>query len=244
MKRLIGLTLWFLPLFAVAQYEPRAAGERVAHTYFSLDYNEQHEQPNWVYYRLTHDLVSGSTKRRDDFRPDPAVSTGSAALADYKGSPYDRGHLCPAADMKLDKTSMSETFFLSNMSPQDPSLNRGRWAQLEALVRGFVRDDRDTIYVVTGPLFFANKGAIGANEVTVPGYFYKAVYCPSRGGIGFLMPNRKVAEPVASWVVSIDLLEALTGIDFFPQLADDVEDRIEQAADPAVWGVGAARRAE
>jgi endonuclease G len=219
----------FIPFFAFAQtgYEPKAKGELIRHTYFSLDYNEAHEQPNWVYYMLTSDLINGNVKRKDNFRADNKVTTGSATLSDYKGSGYDRGHLCPAADMKISAVAMSETFFLSNMSPQVSSFNRNKWAALEDQIRNYVRDTSDTLYVVTGPVFVNNKGSIGKNNVTVPGFYYKAVYCPQRGGIGFLMPNDEITEELRSWVVSIDLLEAVTGIDFFYQLEDEYEKEIE-----------------
>lgn len=88
-----------------------------------------------MYYELTPELISGTQSRTDDFRADPLVSTGSDTLADYSGSGYDRGHLCPAADMKLNQTSMSETFFLSNMSPQGAGFNRGIWSSVEDQVR-------------------------------------------------------------------------------------------------------------
>ncbi len=100
-------------------------GQIVEHTYFTLSYSEDHEQAEWVYYELTPMLINGTQARTDNFRPDPKVSTVSAQLSDYKGSGYDRGHLCPAGDMKLNKTAMSETFYLSNMSPQEASFNRG-----------------------------------------------------------------------------------------------------------------------
>nr|WP_321289380.1 DNA/RNA non-specific endonuclease [uncultured Sunxiuqinia sp.] len=91
--------------------EPKSIGEVVDHTYYSIAYSENDEQAYWVYYHLTPELINGTQKRTDDFREDPLVSTGSATLADYKGSGYDRGHLCPAADMALNHTSMSESFF-------------------------------------------------------------------------------------------------------------------------------------
>ena len=223
----ISYVILLLPFLSFAQYEPKHSGQLIRHTYYSLDYNAKHKQPNWVYYRLTYNMINGKVKRLDDFRPDPAVSSGSATLADYKGSCYDRGHLCPAADMKISEQAMSETFFLSNMSPQFPPFNRGKWSDLEKLVRSYIKDISDTIYIVTGPVFISNKGSIGKSNVTVPGFYYKAIYSPKRGGIGFLMPNVKIELPLKTWVVSIDLIETLTGIDFFYQLDDKTENRIE-----------------
>jgi len=231
MKRLIIYLLLFIPVLSFAQYEPKHSGQLIRHTYYSLDYNATHKQANWVYYRLTYDMIKGKTKRSDSFRPDPAVSFGASTLADYKGSGYDRGHLCPAADMKISEKAMSETFFLSNMSPQFPAFNRGKWADLEKLVRSYIKDISDTLYIVTGPVFISNKGSIGQNKVTIPGFYYKAIYSPKRGGIGFLMPNVKIELPLKAWVVSIDFIEMLTGIDFFHQLDDKIENRIESQAE-------------
>ena len=227
MKRLIIYLLLLVPFLSFAQYEPNHSGQLIRHTYYSLDYNKKHKQPNWVYYRLTYNMVNGKARRSDNFRPDPAVSTGSPTLADYKNSGYDRGHLCPAADMKISEKAMSETFFMSNMSPQFPSFNRGKWSDLENLVRSYIKDITDTLYIVTGPVFINNKGSIGKNNVTVPGFYYKVIYSPKRGGIGFLMPNVKITLPLQTWVVSIDLIETLIGIDFFYQLDDKIENEIE-----------------
>lgn len=99
-------------------------------------------------YYLTGDRVNGTIGRTDNFRPDPLVETGSASLADYKGSGYDRGHLAPAGDMKWSQKVMSESFFMSNMSPQTPGFNRGIWRSLESLVRTWAAENED-IYVVS-----------------------------------------------------------------------------------------------
>ena len=159
------------------QIPPPASGEVVKHTYYTIDYNEKHEQPNWVFYRLTIENTKGKAKRKDDFRPDPSVSTGSAELSDYKGSGYDRGHLCPAADMKQSDQAMSETFFLSNMSPQVPSFNRGIWAKLEAEVRRQIKGEDDTLYVITGPIFIGSDIRI-RSKPPPPG----VISPPSRSG--------------------------------------------------------------
>src|SRR5690606_30581000 len=135
----------------------------------------EHEQAEWVYYLLAPSMIQGAFDRTDDFRPDPAVSTGSAELHDYVGSGFDRGHLAPAADMKVSHTAMSESFYLSNMSPQAPSFNRGGWKKLESLIRNWVLAEGQ-MFVVTGSIFRDNLGVIGRNQVTVPSYYYKVVY--------------------------------------------------------------------
>ena len=112
-----------------------------------------------------------AAKRGDDFRPDPAVPTGSATPQDYTRSGYDRGHLAPAADMSFSVKTMSESFYMSNMSPQAPQFNRGIWSKLEKQVRHFATKEK-RIVVVTGPILPVEKTiTIGANKVTVPQYF-------------------------------------------------------------------------
>lgn len=110
----------------------------VKHTFFALSYANSYEQAEWVAYELTKShLIGKAEERSGNFRPDPGVKLGSAAPDDYQGSGYDRGHLAPAADMAFDKTAMSESFFMSNMSPQEPGFNRGIWKELEGHVRDF-----------------------------------------------------------------------------------------------------------
>ncbi len=134
----IILTIILCIIFASSAQEllpTSTTGQIVRHTYYTLSYSEKNEQAEWVYYELTPALIRGKQSRTDDYRPDSSVSTISAQLEDYRGSGYDRGHLCPAGDMKLNLTSMSETFYLSNCSPQDRDFNAGIWNDLEERVR-------------------------------------------------------------------------------------------------------------
>lgn len=219
---------------SVVDLSPKSIGETVTHTYYSLAYSEDDEQAYWVYYHLTDDLIHGVESRTDDFREDPAVSTGSAALSDYKGSGYDRGHLCPAADMKLNRTSMSESFFLSNMSPQTASFNRGIWAKLEGQVRTWALE-YDGLYVATGGILAAFIDTIGPNRVTVPERYYKVLYSEKNGMIGFVLPNEGSQLPLTHFVVSVDSVEVLTGIDFYPGLNDQLEQELERAVQLGAW---------
>lgn len=215
-----------LPITSWAQYAPTVKGEHVKHNYFELDYSEKDEQPNWVYHILTRASIDGPTKRTGSFKSDPKVRTKSATPSDYKNSGYDRGHLCPAGDMRLNETAMRETFYMSNMSPQHPSLNRGIWNRIETYVRDIVID---SAYVVTGPVFKDNLGKIGHNQVTVPGNYYKVVYFPKeKKMLAFIIANKANDGGVEKYMTTVDDVEKITGIDFFAQLPDDLENKLEQ----------------
>jgi endonuclease G len=218
----------------ITSFEPKSQGEIVKHTYYTLAYSEENEQAYWVYYELTPELINGTQSRTDDFRADPMVSTGSATLNDYKGSGYDRGHLCPAADMTLNKTSMSETFYLSNMSPQVAGFNRGIWSTMEDQVRKWALQ-YSKLYVVTGPIFKDNIGAIGEDKVTVPGYYYKVLFDGNNKMIGLILPNASSSKKLDQFVVIVDEIEKQTGIDFFPELNDQLENQLEGSINITNW---------
>ena len=237
----ILIILLLSPIFAYSQQlelPPPMGGEIEHHTGYSLEYNENTEQPYWVAYELTAKEVSGTVKRKNAFRPDPAISTGSAELSDYKGSGYDRGHLAPAADMKWSDQAMSESFFMSNMSPQNPSFNRGIWKKLEDLVREWAVEN-DKILIATGPIFQGSSyKTMGANNVAVPTHYYKVILDytqPELKGIGFILANEKGSNYLQEYAYSIDQVEKVTGIDFFYQLPDDIEESLESQLDLQQW---------
>lgn len=206
--------------------------------HFTLSYNEVHEQPDWVMYRLEGAWLSGERfERRDNFREDPEIPTGTAALSDYRRSGYDRGHLVPAADMSWSETALSETFFMSNMSPQTPAFNRGIWKRLEEQVRDWALANH-SLYVVVGPVLREGLPVIGDNGVSIPEYYYKVVLDyrePERKAVAFLMPNEKLSGSLWQWAVPVDSVEARTGFDFFPALPDDYEARLESVLDSLMW---------
>ncbi len=227
MKQLLSLLILTWANICFAQYEPTATGEFIEHTYYCLDYNEQHEQANWVYYSLKPENITGEAERSNTFRIDPKVSTKSASTSDYTKSGYDRGHLCPAADMSHNETAMRESFYMSNMSPQAPSLNRGRWKSLEELVRDWCKD-KGELHITVGGVLKDGLPQIGANGVSVPDGYYKVIYSVSDGEmIGFVMPNQKLDGDVKSYATTIDEVEALIGIDLFPQLDQSKESKVD-----------------
>jgi endonuclease G, mitochondrial len=217
------------------------SGDRIIHhTGYSLVYSEPHEQAEWVAYTLTKEETARLYDRTDKFVPDPAISTGSANNADYSNSGYDRGHLAPAADMGWSQAAMAESFYYSNMSPQDKSFNRGIWKKLEELVRSWATE-YDAIEIVTGPVLTNGLKSIGPDKVSVPNYYYKVILDyeePDIKGIGFILPNAGSTEPLQHFAVSIDSVEKITGIDFYPALPDEQEKMIEKTLCIECWWWG------
>ena len=209
----------------------------ITHSGYSLSYNELNEQANWVAYELTDEETHAKVKRANKFVVDPLVKTGTANDKDYAGSGFDKGHLAPAGDMGWSAQTMTESFYYSNMSPQDLGFNRGIWKRTEELVRSWAIEYK-SVYVVTGPVLTGGLQSIGSDKVSVPKYFYKVILDynpPDIKGIGFVIPNTGSKGALQSYAVCIDEVEAVTGIDFFPLLPDDQESVIEGNIDTNAW---------
>ncbi|HEA30942.1 MAG TPA: DNA/RNA non-specific endonuclease [Leeuwenhoekiella sp.] len=212
-------------------------GEIVYHKYYTLSYSEPDEQAEWVAYELTKEQLKGNSYKRPYFEIDPDVPTGAADWRNYKNSGYDRGHLCPAGDRTFDKQAYLETFLTSNISPQKHDFNSGIWNRLEQKVR-YWADKYDGVYVTTGGVLNDRSTHIGEEEVTVPSQFYK-ILLDKRGEaytmIGFLFPQVESKRGLQEFVVSVDEIEKLTGIDFFPELEDSIENKLEASSDYKNW---------
>ncbi len=212
-------------------------GQVVHHNYYSLSYSEEHEQAEWVAYELTQKQVRNSDFKRPYFEVDPAVKTKSAHWRNYKKSGYDRGHLCPAGDREFSEEAYYETFLTSNISPQEHEFNAGVWNRLEQKVRYWAKK-YDGVYIVTGGILEDKIDAIGTEDVTVPGSFYKIVYDRSGGNVrmlAFLMKHEPSDKPLYEFVTSVDKIEQLTGIDFFPELEDTQEAELEAKSSYKGW---------
>jgi endonuclease G len=193
-------------------------------------YNEKYKQANWVAYELTKQETNKIFERSNKFISDPQVKSVNTFNKDYAGSGYDRGHLAPAADMGWSATSMIESFYYSNMSPQQPGFNRGIWKKLEELVRTWAIENK-AVYVVTGPVLAKGLSTIGNNKIAVPNYYYKVILDykePNIKGIGFILANESSKSALQNYAVSIDSVEKVTGLDFFYLLKDQEENLIEK----------------
>lgn len=234
-------TSTYIADLSLEDYLPAQVGQLVKHKYFMLSYNEDHEQADWVVYRITRERLNNANAiRSNQFLPDPEVKTESATARDYQSSGYDRGHLCPAADMAFDQTAMTETFFMSNISPQDQGFNGGIWRELEELTRDWGRKYNQVI-VVTGPVLKDRpRGSIGFSKVSVPNRFYRVVLTKEKA-IGFLLPNDISTRPVMDFACSVDDVEKATGLDFFPKTLSGLNEEMEALYDRSAWPVNEER---
>lgn len=223
----------------VMQTSPKGTPEQILkRTGYVASYNKTTLLPNWVAWHLTAERTEGSAKRSSvDFAEDTEVPEPRATDWDYYNSGYDRGHMCPAADNKWSKKAMEESFLFTNMCPQNGNLNRGDWNEMEMACRKWAKKYGD-LYIVCGPILYKGKHkTIGKNKVVVPEAFFKVVLRTGDDpqAIGFIYKNTSGNRPKDSYVNTVDEVERITGIDFFPSLPDDVEKNVEATADIANW---------
>ena len=209
----------------------------IEHTGYRVSYNQAWCIPNWVAYELTEIEVAGQFPRRGGFCPDPQVVGYTAETSDYTNSGWDRGHMAPAADMKWSEKVMFESFYLSNICPQNRGLNGGLWLSLEERARYWAKKD-SSIYIVCGPIMDDVHETIGANGVAIPKGFFKVICKKYKGtyvGIGFIFPNENCSGDIFDFACPIDKVEEITGHDFFYILPDNVENTIERSFNLKDW---------
>jgi len=212
-------------------------GEIIKHNYYTLSYSEPHEQAEWVAYVLKKDHLTYDDRERPYFIEDPMVSTKSADWKNYRGSGYDRGHLLPAGDRRFSEQAYNETFYTSNISPQDKHFNAGIWNRLEQKVRYWCKKYGDVL-VVTGGVLENDLSEIGDEEVDVPRLFYKIVLRGEGDNVrvvAFLIPSEESPEPLKNFLVPIDEIEKKTGIDFFEKQSEAWQTKLESQVNVTGW---------
>jgi len=185
---------------------------------YVLQHDNQARIPAWVSYTLSRaqTLTCGGT-RPDRFEPDPALSRSQRAdMSDYRRSGYDQGHMAPNADLSWDPQVQRESFYLSNIAPQLPGLNRGLWRELEAIVRAWAYE-RHSLTIYVGPVYLRNSmHTIGVNQVVVPDAFFKIIIDNQTGAHqAFLFPHVAHLPAHINQVRStLDEIQRLTRIQF------------------------------
>ena len=212
----------------------------ISHTGFIISYNSDWKIPNWVAYELTKEKVEGTVPRYDSFLPDPEVPLDkSANTYDYSNTSWDRGHMAPAGDMKWSEQAMKESFYLSNICPQNKNLNGGVWHDLEIQIRELARQ-KGNIYIVCGPIVSKQPKTIGANKVAIPDAFFKVLLQNNNNewsAIAFMFANESGRKPLSTYAMSVEDIQIITDIDFFPALPDSIEKKVESQVDFTKWNI-------
>lgn len=210
-------------------YGMPAADHIMFNRHYVLGYSYYFRQAKWALEIIDPD--NSGLDRSDNFRPDYRIpEMFRADLVDFKGSGYDRGHLVASANQRETELQNSETFLLSNMSPQAPQFNRNIWGKLEAEVRRL--DSRSVIletYVICGPIFYFDQpvkmvGAHDDNGVSIPiphAYFKSILTENNRGSLNmwsFVMPNKPSNESLDTFLVPTELVEKMAGIKLWERL--------------------------
>lgn len=208
---------------------------------YSVSYNPQLCIPNWVAWELNAEKLVDRESRSNKFLPNPKLPASMAITTDeYKGSGWDRGHMCPAGDNKWHWRAMDESFYMTNICPQHHNLNRGDWKELEEACRRWAAVE--PVYIVCGPIMYRTPkyGYIGKSfKIRVPDAFFKVVLTGLKSGkpkaIGFIYKNEAGNNKRDKYVNSVDDVERITSIDFFPALPDDIEKQVEASYKLSDW---------
>lgn len=221
------------------QYELPATGAReqlVKHTLYTLSYNEGYELASWAAYQLTPEQAKATGTYKEKYEEDPLVTTGSASTKDYKDAGFIMGQLVPPEDMFNSLQALEETFLTSNTVPQKPSFNKNVWKTIEKLIREWAKEG-NALYIATGPVLKdAPFGTFGQNKISIPTRYYKVVM-DVRGerAVGFVMRSNVATGAPKAFAINVDEVEKITGIDFFPQVSDDIEGKAESSSDFTKW---------
>lgn len=219
-------------------YEPVSYKQILQHKGFILLYNTLTLNPDWAAYELTKEEAEGMVPRARHFVIDPDVQGPQGDNEDYRNSGWDRGHMVPAGDTKFSEQVMRESFYYSNVCPQNRNLNGGDWRVLEELCRIYaVKYER--VYIVCGPIMGDNiYGRMGPHQVMIPDAFFKVLLVPVQNGyetIGFVMKNEAGHKPLKTYAKTVKEVEAMTGLDFFSLLPDRIERKVESTYNLSVW---------
>ena len=217
---------------------PSESDQMIDRRGFALGYSKSRRQALWVSYILTAEHLNAPQVRRSNkFRPDPELKFDPVRPQQYNRTGFDRGHLAPASDMTYSRETMEQSFYMTNISPQLPACNRGIWKRIESEIRAWARQE-SRLYVITGPVFLDGEARFMKDtDIRIPDAFYKVALdmTPPMKMIAFLVPNRASKKPVRSFVVTVDEVEAITGMNFFSNLDDQLENELEKRSDFGEW---------
>ncbi len=221
---------------------------------YCLEFDPDKLHSRWVAFRFDDRTRGKETSRTDAWADDPSLPARyQVGTSTFTG--YTRGHLCASADRLYSRDANAQTFYMSNMSPQLYDFNSNYWTSYENLIQKKGRDTgfADTLYVVKGGTIedgqtLGTVSRTSGKNVVVPKYYFIALLkCKNNTyeSIGFWVEHKNYgyaqysvpSSEMANHAVTIDRLESLTGIDFFPNLPDAAEKVVEASYSLATWGL-------
>lgn len=214
-------------------------GKIIRHTGYTLHYSEKHRQAAWAVYLLTKERAAGTAAVTETFRPDPEIFAGAVQEDDYAKTGFARGMIVPAGNLKWSKTAAAEAYFMSNVTPMKPAFLKGLWAELETYTRKWA-EANGKVYIVAGPILNEDLATMGESGIAIPRRMFAVILDnsePELKCIGFILPNEPSKKSLMSRAVSIDEVETATGLNFFPNLPDRLENTLEASADTTLWSI-------
>ena len=208
----------------------------VRYSAFDVHFNSERGIANCAAYELVNNELNGTAERGNTFLQDTSVK-GCPSPQDYSGSGMDRGHLVPAGDLKWNPDAMRQSFLITNVCPMHKALNEGGWVKLEEKVREWAARD-SALLVFTGPVVSENDTTLASGRVTVPSAYCKVIMAPCvrpRRAIAFIYPNGHSGGRLQQYAVSVDEVEHRTGLDFFPTLPQEEQERLESVVNLDAW---------
>ena len=241
MKTILVFIPILISIIANAQYfdfKPSLnGGALIKYSEFQISYDRKNKHSLWAAYLLTKDGIFGRTNRIETYTKDPDLDYEQQSIKSYAGVKYSKGHLVPSVDMKMSFRAMKQVNYFTSCTPQITTFRRGIWNQIEKQIRSWAQENEE-LMVVSGAFFKESTIRIGQG-VPVPTAYYKVVYDnvgPEKKMLAFYFPHDSTAvKDLQSYAITVDELETITGIDFFVNMADDLEFYFEARAKLDEW---------
>lgn len=201
----------FLPYGSVAQSDSHI----ICRTAYVIDYDTDAKVAKWSAYTLEPKHTIGCSVRKNSFAVDQSLPKNQrAAIVDYEGSGYDKGHIANDADMSWDDQVQAESFILSNMYPQLPEFNRGIWKVLETNVRAWAWNKKTTLWVIAGGVYQDTKKTIGNNKIPVPTVFWKIIVdTETNETLAFMFPHKaNLGSDISKYQTTVKQIESAADI--------------------------------
>jgi len=212
---------------------------------YDASYSSERGTPNWVSYNLEVEWFGGSPRYEGNFKADPLIPDGYKIVKhdDYTNSGYDRGHLVRSEERTNYDSNNIATFYMTNVIPQTPDLNRGPWLDLEYYCEAICKGEYKELYIIDGGIYRSNTWI--NNKVAVPDSCFKIIVIMDKDKghknvtettivIAYVMPNIEGIRNAdfRQWQTTVDRVEASTGYNFLTAISEKLQSELESKIYP------------